>query len=306
MQQRNRQENFVDLTGPDENTPFHSAETSVTRRRNRTNATSEDHMMQGNQSNTDDAESEIEIVSVQKNKRVRLSRKSKQVLRSSFSNAEDGLDVVDEKHITPQERLRRIQEQHARGEVVRINGNEEPRSFPLFGLDSRQGVTGPRAFHPYLMPPPPRLEGYDFILGGAIPFRVMNTNMGYNSEQIVMERALQASMDETSGKSLDPSSLMLPMVPLTDARHGFTRSLNVEGDLVCIRCGHILGTCGEGLTGSAKIRSQQVFARGCGHVYCGHCTFAMKDRANKKKACPIAECKSVNPKKRGLFREVFL
>lgn len=306
MEQRERHDQVVDLTGPEESKFTNSAAALSPRRRKRTTSSNEESTIHRPQSNPADAETEIEVISVKKNKRANPTRNARRPPRSSSPNADDDLDVIDEKHITPQERLRRIQEQHARGEVVRTGAAEEPRSYPLFGLEGRRGIMGPRAFHPYLMPPQTGFQGFNFMRGDVIPFRMFNSNMANNLEQDIMERTMQASMNDTSGKILDPKSLMLPAVPSPEARPGFTRNLNFEGDLVCIRCDHTLGAPGEGMTASAKLRSQQVFARGCGHVYCGHCTFAMKDRTNKDKACPVAECKSLSPKKRGLFREVFL
>lgn len=248
-------------------------------------------------------------------------------------NSED-IQVVDHKQITPQERLRQIQESHARGQAVnprQIHQQQpQPPSRPSFQRANQlSDLLLGRHINVHDIPG----GGFNFTPGfpignnGGRPS--LFSRLGHfggnhggngesgaginpfggpsNLEESVLERALRASLDHFSNrKPVDAHSVMKPPEP-TPARAGFTRTLEGETELVCVKCQNQLGEVhSASKTDFSRNLSPKVFVRGCGHVYCGVCVHLLKAAKSKERACPVTDCKIPNTKKRGLFREVFL
>lgn len=250
-------------------------------------------------------------------------------------NSED-IQVVDHKQITPQERLRQIQESHARGQAVNPRQVHQQSAPPpsrfTFGRGNQlQDLFLGRSIDVHDVP------GGGFNLAPGFPFGHhggrpnLYSRLGHlrgnhggeeapqfgpgmgpfggppNLEESVLERALRASLDHFSNrKPVDAHSVMKPPEP-TEARAGFTRTLEGETELVCVKCHNQLGEVNsESKTDFSRNLSPKVFVRGCGHVYCGVCVHLLKASKSKDRACPVTDCKIPNTKKRGLFREVFL
>jgi len=126
-------------------------------------------------------------------------------------------------------------------------------------------------------------------------------------EHSIMQQALDRSLNETH-RAVNPAGIKFPEPP-TKTHPGFTRSLNALADdetVVCISCGHELGKPRPEFASGASERSANVFVRGCGHVYCGECTFSLRDAKNKKRACPMKDSEQVSSKKKNQFRQVFI
>lgn len=226
-----------------------------------------------------------------------------------------GYDVTQQNKLSAQEKLERIRQQHLVGKPVQL-----PRSPRV----QRAGVQSPHALHPYLrMPGATELasvfgriftsagsealdrEPHMHWLGGPIerdvaPLLNLLSHPGQRLEDEIYRRALQHSLDSVyTPSSMDPGLLKLPP-EAGPASDGFTRNVSGGEILVCIRCEQELGVATKG-----EDSSQRVFARGCGHVYCGRCTFQLQ-RLKRNKACPHPKCSAVSKNKKNLFREIYI
>lgn len=266
-----------------------------------------------------DDEPDIEIVGVvERYPVVLVDQQRRPRERRNPSSGEGHIEIVDESILTAQDKLERIRQMHLRGQTVNVGNNSRrttsrTSNSPLSLRNPFNGIPVPALPHrgnglnydlfaalDRLLDRTPdairRIMGPEFATGGFISAQALAND----SDNDILQRTLQASIDQAQyGSRVNVKDIRKSQDP-GPATEGFTRSVTGAETLVCIICDNELG-----IARPDAPNSERVFFRGCGHVYCGWCTFELMNRRTKKK-CPVSNCASCTPKKKNRFQELYI